>query len=103
MGGRVPRLVDGEFLAVGQPDRRDQPPSLVGNVAGYRHALGPQFGQGGVDVIAHQVQLVAASPVGRVNGELGRGQGEDEPAVPRIHRRQPQHVAQERPDLLRLR
>jgi DNA-binding CsgD family transcriptional regulator len=99
----VPRLVDRELAAVRQPDRGQQAPALVGDVPGHLDALGAQLGQGGADVVAHQVQLVAGVSIGRVHGQLGGRQGEDEPAAARVHRRQVQHVGEERPDPLGVR
>ncbi len=97
---RMPGLVDGELCAVRQPDRRQQAPALVGDVAGHLDAVAPQLGQRGVNVVAHQVQLMVAGPVGRVHGQLGGWQREDEPAGAGVHRRQVQHIGEERPYLL---
>src|SRR5262249_30082186 len=66
-------------------------------------SLGAQLGEGGADVVGHQVELVAGLPVRRMNRELGRRQGEDEPAPARVDRGQAEHVREERADLLRLR
>src|SRR6266568_851997 len=96
---RVARLVEGELRAVGQPDRGQQAPALVGDLLGDRHALGPQAGERLVDVVAHQVQLMAAL-AGGVHGKLGRWHGEDEPAAARVHRGQPERVGEECPDLV---
>jgi hypothetical protein len=41
-------------------------------------AVGPQPGEGGLDVVTHKVQLVMARPVGWLNGKLGQGQREAE-------------------------
>ena len=102
-GRRVAGLVDGELRAVRQPDRGQQPPALVGDVPRHLGSLAPQLGERGVDVVAHQVELVTALTVGRVNGELGGRQGEDEPAAAGVHRWQAEHVREERTDLLGLR
>jgi hypothetical protein len=43
-----------------------------------------------------------AAAVGGMNGKLGWGQGEDEPASARVCRRQAEHVGEERADFLSL-
>ena len=93
----VPRLVDRELAAIRQPNRGQQAPALVGDVPGHLDALRAQLGQGGVDVVAHQVQLMTGGSLGRVDGQLGGRQGKDEPAAARVHRGQVQHVGEERP------
>ena len=93
------RLVDGEFGAVRQPDRRQQAPALVGGLPRDRDALGLEPRERLVDVVAHQVQLMAAL-VGGVHSKLGRWHGEDEPAAARVHGGQPEDVCEECPDLV---
>ena len=48
-----------------------------------------------MDVVAHQVKLMVAVTVSRMNGQLGRRQREDEPAAARVDRRQAQRVGEE--------
>jgi hypothetical protein len=48
-----------------------------------------------VGVVAHEVELVMAGFVGRVRGQLGRRQGEDQPALSRINRRELERVSEE--------
>src|ERR1700730_6597038 len=76
-GRRVPRLVEGQFSAVRQADRSEQPPALVGHASRHFAPLIPQFGERDVDVVTHQVKLMAGCTVGWMNSKLGRGQGED--------------------------
>jgi len=82
----MPGLVDRQFSAVRQADRSEQPPALIGNVSRHFDALVPQFGERGVDVVTHQVKLMAGFTVGWMNGKLGRGQGKDGPASARVDR-----------------
>jgi len=82
----VPGLVDRELAAVRQADRGEQAPAHIGDLLRDFGSLTLQLGEGGVDVVAHQVELVAALPVGRVDGKLGGGQGEDGPSPARVHR-----------------
>ena len=93
-------LIDGQFSAVREADRGQQHPALIGHAARHLDSFVPQFGEGGVDVVTHQVKLMAALTVGRMNSKLGGGQGEDEPAAAGVGRRQVQHVGEERTDLL---
>ena len=51
-----------------------------------------EVGDGGLDVVTHQVELVARWPVGRVDGDLRRGQGEDQPAPTDVDVREAEHV-----------
>ena len=98
----MPGLVNREFRAIWQADRREQPPALVGHFPCHFDSPGPQVGEGGLDVITHEVKLVAAFAVGRVDSELGRRQGEDKPAAARVCRRHAKHVREEGPNLLGL-
>src|SRR5712691_9873794 len=100
MRRRVPGLVDGELGAVGQADRGHQAPALIGDVLADLGSLGAQFGERGVDVVAHQVELVAAFPVGGMNRQLSGRQGEDEPAAAGVYRGQSEHVREEVAHLL---
>ena len=82
----MPGFVDRQFSAVRQADRSQQPPALIGYLSRDFDPFAPQFGEGGMDVITHQVKLMAAVSVGRMNRKLGRGQGEDGPASARVDR-----------------
>jgi hypothetical protein len=96
----MPGLVDRKFRAVWQADRGQQSPALIGDVPRHFGSLPPEFGEGGVDVVTHQVELVMAVAVGRMNGKFCRGQGEDEPAAAGVRRWHAEHVREERADLL---
>jgi hypothetical protein len=54
---------------------------LVADRPGYLDSLGLEGGHGGGQVVGHEVQLGPATLVGRVDGELGRWQGEEQPAA----------------------
>jgi hypothetical protein len=102
-GRRVPGLIDRKLRAVWQADCRKEPPTLIGDISCHLDALAPQFGEGGLDVITHEVELVPALAVSWMNRELGRGQSEDEPASSRVCRRHAEHAGEERADLLSFR
>jgi hypothetical protein len=67
----VPRLVDRELLAVWKADRRKQAPPLIGDVTRRFDAFGTQLGECGINVITHQVKLMAPVTFSRVNSQLG--------------------------------
>jgi NAD(P)-dependent dehydrogenase (short-subunit alcohol dehydrogenase family) len=99
-GQRVPGLIDGKLRPVWQADCGQESPALIGDIPGHLNSLAAQLRQGGLDVIAHEVKLVAALALRWVNGELGWGQGEDEPASAGVNRRHAKGVCEERADLL---
>ena len=99
----MPGLIDRKLGAVGQADRRKEPPALVGDIPRYFDSLAPQLGEGGLDVVTHEIELVMALTLDWMNSQLGRGQGEDEPACARVCRRHAKYVCEERTHLLRFR
>jgi hypothetical protein len=98
----VPGLIDGQLRSVRQADRREKTPALIGDLPCHLGSLGLQLGQGGLDVVAHEVELLMTRTraVSGMNRKLGRGQGENGPAPARVHRRHPEDVREERTDLL---
>jgi hypothetical protein len=97
---RMPGLVDGKLRAVWQADGRDEPPALIGDVPGHLGALALQLGEGGLNVVTHEVKLVTACTIGWMNGKLGRGESENEPASACVDRRQARHIREECAELL---
>jgi len=83
----MPGLVDGKLRAIRHADCREKPPALIRDIPGHFDPPAPQLGQGGLNVVAHEVELVMASTIGWVNGKLGWGQSEYEPASARVDRR----------------
>jgi hypothetical protein len=77
---RVAGLVDPELRAARQLDRGDQAPALIADLRA-RHALCPHRVDELLDVLAHQIELVLAAGLGRVHGDLGGRQREDQPTV----------------------
>ena len=96
----MPGLIDGKLRAVRQADCRKKPPALVGDISCHLGSLAPQFGEGGLDIVTHEVKLVMTVTVSWMNRELGRRQSEDEPASARVDRRHAEYVREERTDLL---
>jgi transcriptional regulator with XRE-family HTH domain len=90
------RLVQPKLAATGQSNRGDEPEAFVADRPGDVDSLRFQIGDGGVDVIAHEVELVLASFVGRMGRQLRGRQGEDQPAAAGIDGRELEHVSEER-------
>jgi hypothetical protein len=96
----VPWLVQGQFLTVGEHQRRDQAEPFLADLRGELDALRLKLGNRRADVVAHEIQLVMSTVIRGVRGELSRRQLEDEPAASGIDRRQAQNVVQEGADRL---
>ena len=93
-------LVDRKLRAVRQADGREKPPALIGDIPYHFGSPALQLGEGDLDVVTHEVELMMAYTVSWVNRKLGRRQSENEPASARIDRRHAQYVSEERADLL---
>ena len=94
-------LVDAEPSTSWQGDLSHQAVSLVlHRIARNTHIS--HLGDKSLDVVAHEVELVHVVLLGRVNGEFGRRQSEDEPASAHIDVAEPQDVAQKGAVCIRL-
>src|SRR5215813_8212683 len=93
----MPWLVERQLRAAWQPDRGEQSPALITDGSRRLDTLGRELVERGPDVVTHQVELVLGLIVGRMRGDLGRRQLEDEPAVTRVHAGEAEHVPEERP------
>jgi hypothetical protein len=74
-------LVQAEFGATGERDGGDEAKAGIGDRAAEFHATLFEIGDGGLDVVAQQVELLVASLLGRMHADFGGRQAEDEPAV----------------------
>jgi hypothetical protein len=92
----MPGLINSQLRSVRQADRGKKPPALIADITCHFDSLAPQLGQGGLNVVTHEVELVMACTLSWVNGKFGRGQSENEPASARISRRHAQYVCEER-------
>src|SRR5690242_10016391 len=88
------RLINPQFLTTRERNLGHAAPRLLLNVANRQPFLS-QLDDGGLDVVAHQVQLVVLVALRRVNGKLGRGRGKDQPAMPGVDRRKVENIAKE--------
>jgi hypothetical protein len=77
---RVFRLIDAELATAGQSEARDGSPALLFDGRTH-HFHGFHLGDEGVNVIAHEIELVRVVLVRWVNGDFRGRQGEDEPTV----------------------
>jgi hypothetical protein len=82
-------LVEAELDPAGEGDGRQQASALVADRPGGLDPLGLEGGH----VVGHEVQLGPATLGGRVDGDLGRRQGEDQPAAG-VDRPGPQDLGQ---------
>ena len=88
-------LVEAELADPGDGEVADPAEALVGDRPGELHALRAQVGDGRVDVVAHQVELVPRLAVGGMDPELGGREGEDQPAAAGVDGVELEHVAEE--------
>jgi hypothetical protein len=93
---RVLRLVEPELLAARQGDVSETAPALLLDRRRL-HALRVQIRDGGVDVVAHQIQLVTLPLLRRMDGDFRRRRLEDQPSAPGVNRRPAEDVSKERP------
>ena len=92
---RMPRLVQPDLAATGQPETGEPPPSLLGYVLCEFDALGLQVTDRGFQVVAHEIQLVPGRTVGRVHGQFRRRDLEDQPPATSVDMRLPEDVCEE--------
>ncbi|MBI4909463.1 MAG: hypothetical protein HY820_37945 [Acidobacteria bacterium] len=88
------RLIDAQFAASRKRDLREAPPSLLL----HRRASGVVLFHcidKGIDIVAHQVELVNAVLLPGVHRHLGGRQSEDQPALAGVDVREAQNVFQE--------
>ena len=82
-GSVVTWLVQQHFDPTGEHHGDDDAEALVDRVAPEFDTFGSQVGHGGVEVVAHERDLMSGR-VTRVDTHLGGWQGEDEPPVAAI-------------------
>lgn len=101
-GTCVPGLIEPELVSSRQLQAGGDAPTLVRDGRRYFDAFGLQRFDGGVNVVAHQVEFVPAGFLDWVNREFGGRQGEYEPAASRIYGWEFEDVAKQIPDAFRL-
>src|SRR5215469_1683397 len=89
------RLIEADPAASGKRYIRDRTPSRFFDF----RTLDVLLREGGYfpfQVVAQEIKFVCIMVLGRVESCFCRGQGKDQPAMPRIHRFETQNVAEER-------
>src|SRR5712691_459631 len=87
------RLIKAKLAPTGKPHLRDGTPWCFLNFRALDVLLreGSHFG---FQIVAHKIEFVDAIFIGRVEGGFCRRQGEDQPAMTRIHGSEPEDVAE---------
>src|SRR3954465_11831402 len=89
------RLVHPDLAPARQSESRQPSPPHLGDVREL-NALGLQLSNCGIQVVAHEIQLVSAGTIRRVHRHLCRWQLEDEPASAGIDMGVPEDISEER-------
>src|SRR5579863_4882155 len=87
------RLIKPDLASAGQSYPCDGAPSFVFHFR-TRDALLPECGHLGLQIVAHEIELVPAILLGWMNCHFRGRQGEDEPSMPCVHRRKSEDIAQ---------
>src|SRR5579864_3732514 len=74
-------LVQAKFGAAGEGDGGDETEAGIGDWAAEFYAAFFEVGDGGIDVVAHEIEPVVAFLLCRVHADFGGREAEDEPAV----------------------
>jgi hypothetical protein len=77
-------LIEVDFTTPGKADSGNQTPPGLLNV-GTNDAFPAERSHFGREVVAHQIEGMAAVFIRRVKGNLRRWQGEDQPTVSRVY------------------
>src|SRR5260370_41459647 len=87
------RLIKADFASTGKPHLRNGTPSRFLNFRALNVFLreGSHFG---FQIVAHEIEFVDTLLIGRVECGFCRRQGEDQPAMTRIHGLEPEDVAE---------
>jgi len=87
-------LVNGNLASARQPNLGDRAPALLD----YRGAIDPLRAERldlGLNVVAHEVELMPVVGLCGMEGRLCLGKAKDQPSVTRVHRREPKDVTKE--------
>src|SRR5712692_5170239 len=87
------RLIQADFASTGKPHLRNGTPSCFLNLRAL-NALLRQGSHLGFQAVAHEIEFVGTILIGRVECGFRRRQREDQPAMTRIHRLEPENVAE---------
>src|SRR5262249_28279851 len=87
-------LIESEGAAARQAAPREEAPPFLADRS-TSDAVAGEPRDFGLDVTAHEVELVFAIALGRVDGDFGGRQRKDQPAAASIDRGKPKHVTDE--------
>jgi hypothetical protein len=89
----MPRLIKADLASTGKPHLRDGAPWCFVNFRALNVLLreGSHFG---FQIVRHEIEFVDTILIGRVECYFCRRQGEDQPAMTRIHVFEPEDVAE---------
>src|SRR5713226_2111105 len=87
------RLIKADLASTGKPHLRNGTPSCFLNLRAL-NALLRQGSHLGFQAVAHEIEFVGTILIGRVECGFRRRQGEDQPAMTRIHRLEPENVTE---------
>src|SRR5262249_14429314 len=99
---RVSGLVERNLHIARQPHPDPAPEALVAGLSDELDAFCAKFRDGGIEVVADQPELVFRLSVGRMDAELRRRQGEDQPAWVSLDEVPPDGVTQRGAQRVRL-
>src|SRR5258708_33732648 len=87
------RLIEADLASTGKPHLRNGTPSFFVNFRALNFLLreGSHFG---FQAVAHEIEFVDTILIGRVECGFCRRQGEDQPAMTRIHGFEPEDVTE---------
>jgi len=86
-------LIKADFASTGKPNLRDGAPSCFLNFRA-PNALLRERSHLGVQIVAHEIEFVSATLIGRVDCGFSRRQGKDQPAMTRIHGFETEDIAE---------
>src|SRR3989475_11405590 len=86
-------LIKADLASAGKPHLRNGTPSCFLNFRALNALLceGSHFG---FQIVAHEIELVGVTLIGRVDCGFSRRQGEDQPAMTRIHGFETEDIAE---------
>src|SRR6266705_3005862 len=86
-------LIKADLASAGKPHLRNGTPSCFLNFRALNALLckGSHFG---FQIVAHEIELVGVTLIGRVDCGFSRRQGEDQPAMTRIHVLETEDIAE---------
>src|SRR5437899_9482508 len=87
------RLIKADLASTRKPHLRNGTPSLFLNFRA-RSALLGEGSHFGFQIVAHEIEFVDATLIGWVDCGFSRRQGEDQPAVTRIHGFETEDIAE---------